>query len=37
MVRSIERVPGTPRESVVNSKLSPSNDCKGLGHLNSIH
>ena len=37
MVRSIERVTGTPRDSVVNSKLSPSNDCKRLGHLNSIH
>ena len=28
MVRLIKRVPGTPRDSVVNSKLSPWNDRK---------
>ena len=34
MVRLI--VPGTPRDSVVNSKLSPWNDPTGLGDLNWI-
>ena len=37
MVRSIKRVPGTPRDLVLKSKLSPWNGCTGMRHLNSIH
>ena len=37
MVRLIKKVPGTPRDSVVNSKLSPWNECTGLSDLNWIH
>ena len=36
-VRSIKRVAGTPRDSVLNNKLSPRNYCTGLRDLNSIH
>ena len=34
MVRSIKRVPETPGDLVVNSKVSPGNDCTELRHLN---
>ena len=33
MVSSIKRVAGTPRDSVVNIKLSPLNDCTGAAML----
>ena len=33
MVSLIKRVPGTPRDSVVNSKLSPWNDCTRVAML----
>ena len=36
MVRSIKRVPGTPRDLVVNSELSPWNGSNGLKDLNWI-
>ena len=37
MVRLIKRVAGTSRDLVVNSKLSPWNECTGLSGLNWIH
>ena len=35
MVRSIKRVPGTPRDLVIDSKLSPWNDCTRVAVVSS--
>ena len=37
MVKLIKRVPGTPKDSMFNTKLSPWNDCTELSNLNWIH